>query len=108
VKKSGANFETWKRLCQLLNRQKTATILNRFRLLNSDKDSGAWTLQENLTVLEHFFAGKTDTTAQDIRDISLQEFKSLENKVNRYYIIYILAAAQINFLTFFPPQVFCN
>ncbi len=91
MKRKGANFETWKRLCQLLNRQKSTTILNRFRLLNSDQDSGAWTLQEDQIVLEHFFAGKTDTTAQDIRDISLQDFKSLENKVNRYQITCILA-----------------
>jgi hypothetical protein len=81
--KSGANAGTWKRLRQLLNRQLTTTITYRHKLLTSATDRGTWTLQEDEDLLKHFFDGKTETTIQDIREISLQDLKGVRNKVNR-------------------------
>jgi hypothetical protein len=83
VEKSGANPGTWKRLCQLLNRQLATTISYRYKLLTSAADKGPWTLQEDEDLLKHLFAGKADSTIQDIRDISFKDLKSVGNEVNR-------------------------
>jgi hypothetical protein len=85
VKKSGPTPETWKKLGQLLNRQKTFTLTNRYRLLTTAKLTGHWTLQDDEIFLEHFFAGKIDSNAQIIRDISTKNLKELEEKLDRYY-----------------------
>jgi hypothetical protein len=84
VKKNGANLETWKRIASLLHRLKHCTISARYSVLCSQYSAGHWTSEEDEVFLEHFFAGKTDSTAQDIRDISIQDLKNVEEKHDRY------------------------
>jgi hypothetical protein len=83
VKKTGPNPKTWKRLCKLLNRKKTSSVRYRHLTLTSATESGTWTLQEDEIMLKHFFAGKSDCTAQDIKNISIYDLKSLATQLNR-------------------------
>ncbi len=84
VKKNGATLETWKRIASLLDRLKYCTIYSRYKVLSSQHSRGRWTSEEDEVFLEHFFAGKTDSTAQDIRDVSIQDLKNFEEKHDRY------------------------
>jgi hypothetical protein len=92
VKKNGANHETWKRIASLLNRLHYGTISARYSVLSSQYSAGRWTSEEDEVFLEHFFAGKTDSTVQDIRDISIQDFKKIEEKLCRYVhlLVYLI------------------
>ena len=87
VRKNGANRETWKRIANLLNRLSYSTIYSRYTVLRSQYSRGRWTIEEDEIFLEHFFAGKTDATAQNVRDISIQDIKQIEEKLCRYTII---------------------
>ena len=84
VKKNGANLETWKRIASLLNRLKHCTIYTRYKGLSSQHSRGRWTSEEDEVFLEHFFAGKLESTAQTVRGISMQDFKMTEEKFCRY------------------------
>jgi hypothetical protein len=85
VKKTGENFETWKRLASLLNRLHFQTLKNRYlyNLKNPDFRLGKWTTHDDSIFLKHFFADKKDSDPEFIESISYSDLQPLSGKLNR-------------------------
>jgi len=87
VENNGANPTTWNTLAQKLNRNRPCAIKIRYNNLAMGmgfSHKKMWTLSEEEVVLRHFFEGKTDSGVDDIKSISLRQFKPLEATLGRH------------------------
>ena len=87
VKKTGACVETWKRICQLLNRTITLSIQKRYQRITVEKEFyvGKWNLTEQMILLETLFGGKRNSGVDEIKSFNFasKHFDALEEKLNR-------------------------
>ena len=87
VEKTGACFETWKQLCEMLNRISLKSISRRYNCLTVEKNfhMGRWTLAEDSIFLETLFCGKRNVNVDEIQSLQFSSplFDSLVEILNR-------------------------